>query len=66
MYMCKKCGLLAALILLLIGIGFLLKDWEVWNFWSLSWWTVLFLFMGLVKLCKHGCKECATLEKKKK
>ncbi|MEM4282505.1 MAG: hypothetical protein QXU88_01890 [Candidatus Woesearchaeota archaeon] len=38
-------------IVLLIGLLYLLKDLNVAGFgwWSLNWWTVLFLVWGLAK-----------------
>ena len=58
MHMCAKCGKMSALLILLVGLGFLLRDWGVWSFWNLNWYTAAFLLFGAVKLCKTCCKEC--------
>jgi hypothetical protein len=43
-----------AVVLLVLGILFLLKDLQVWNFWGINWWTVLFLLFG-IKMCIICC-----------
>ena len=58
MGMCPKCTKITGVLVLLAGIGFLLQDWSVWNFWGLNWYTVVFLLFGLVKLAKCSCKDC--------
>ncbi len=40
---CKAC----CWIMLVIGILFLLQDTGRWAFWNLSWYTVVFLLVGL-------------------
>ncbi len=48
---CKGCSLVA----LIVGVLFLLKDFGVWNFWGINWWTVGFLLVGacfLIELMK--------------
>ena len=39
-------------IFLIAGIVFLLRDWGIWDFWNIQWWTVLFIFIGLSAFCK--------------
>ncbi len=52
---CTKCSKMSGVLILLVGVGFLLVDLKVWNFWNLSGWTVLFLLVGLLSL---GCACC--------
>ena len=40
------------LVLLIVGVLFLLQDTVIWNFWNLSWWTVVFIVFGLGALLK--------------
>ncbi len=40
---CKVCGW----IILVIGFLFLLQDTGRWAFWNLSWYTVVFLLVGI-------------------
>jgi len=55
---CNKCGSSIALVLIVIGVLFLLQDRGVWDFWGLSWYTVLFLFFGVMKWGCSSCKDC--------
>ena len=43
-------------LLLVIGVLLLLRDFGYWNFWNLQGWTLLFLAVGLWKLCAGYCK----------
>ncbi|MFC1800894.1 hypothetical protein ACFLZB_00305 [Nanoarchaeota archaeon] len=61
-----KCPLLGTLILLAAGICFLLVDLGVWDFWKINWWTIAFLFIGVMKLGMCFCKECKVSKKRKK
>ena len=58
---CEKvhCGA----IVLILGILLLLKDLEVWDFWGISAWTLVFLIVGLCIICKAKC--CKPAKKKK-
>ena len=38
------------IVMLLIGILFLFQDQGWWNFWNFSWYTVVFLLIGLKML----------------
>jgi len=60
--MCKKCGMLFSLLLLILGVLFLLQDLEIWAFWNISWYTGLFLLLGISHIGSGYCKDC----KKKK
>ena len=63
--MCDKCMKMSAIILLVLGIVFILQDTGVWDFWNLSWYTVVFLFAGICIFCTGSCPECKALNKKK-
>jgi hypothetical protein len=41
---------LGPLVVLVIGVLFLLRDLNVWDFWNISWWTAVFVLMGLCGL----------------
>ncbi len=64
MHGCGKCSKIGAVLMLLVGVAFLLVDKHVWHFWDLSWWTVLFLLLGLGGLASGMCKDCQTMKKK--
>ena len=63
-----RCGKAMALVVLVIGVLFLLRDLNVWNFWNLQWWTVGFLLAGIGCLTMGCCPENQDkdLNKKKK
>jgi len=56
---------LVGVLFLVFGILFLLRDLNVWNFWGINWWTVVFIVMGAVSLGSSGCKECQAVRKGK-
>lgn len=56
--MCKKCGTLTAVLLLVLGLLYLLVDLGVWTFWGVSWYSALFLLVGVVSLGKASCPQC--------
>lgn len=47
-------------VVLIIGVLFLLRDLNVWNFFNIQWWTVLFILIGIGAMCKccHRGKCC--------
>ena len=64
---CGKCSGINAFVFLLIGVLFLLQDLGTWAFWGLSWYTVLFVWLGIAGLCMRSCAECrAVMGMKKK
>ncbi|MCP3682578.1 MAG: hypothetical protein GY861_07810 [bacterium] len=60
---CKK---LTALVILLVGVLFLLKDLGVWDFWQINGWTVIFLVVGFAMLTHPHGNCCVPGSKKKK
>jgi hypothetical protein len=55
---CTKCQKICGILMLLVGIAFLLQNLNIWNFWNLNWWTVLFLLMGVGGIASANCKDC--------
>jgi predicted ferric reductase len=39
-------------VILILGVLFLLRDFNVWSFWNISWWTAAFILIGLGGFCK--------------
>lgn len=64
--MCKKCGMMGGLLFLVAGILFLLVDLNVWSFWNLQWWTVVFILAGLGMMCSGCCGDCCKMRNGKK
>lgn len=62
---CKKCMGISAALFLVFGVLFLLQDFDVWNFWNISWYTVLFIMVGVLKLGMRSCPECTATKTKK-
>ena len=65
----KACGHFCptwfGVLVLVVGVLFLLRDFLVWDFWNISWYTAAFLLIGLTAGCSSGCPECKKLKKKK-
>ncbi|MEK6822454.1 MAG: hypothetical protein AABY13_01385 [Nanoarchaeota archaeon] len=61
MAMCGKCKKISGVLLVLAGIGFLLQDLGVWNFWDIQWYTALILIYGLVTFATTTCKDCMSM-----
>ncbi|MDO8642011.1 MAG: hypothetical protein Q7R76_00265 [Candidatus Woesearchaeota archaeon] len=55
---CSKCGKMCGVLLLALGVVFVLKDLNVWNFWGVNWWSALLLLVGLGKLGASHCPDC--------
>jgi len=53
-----KCG---GIIFLVLGILFLLRDLNIWDFWNIQWWTALFLLAGVVHICMSKCPDCTAM-----
>jgi len=50
---------------LVLGIVFLLRDLNIWDFWNIEWWTALFLAAGIGGLASAGCPDCQAVRKGK-
>mgnify|MGYP001557950142 CR=1 len=55
---CNKCMGVCGSILLILGILFLLRDLNVWDFWNIQWWSALLIVFGLGHLCMKKCPDC--------
>lgn len=64
--MCNKCSKISGVILLALGVLFLLRDLNLWNFFNIQWWTALFILLGVVSLACSGCKDCQNMKEGKK
>jgi len=58
---CKKCQGICGAGFLVAGILFLLQDMQVWNFWNISWYTFLFIWLGIGGLAMKSCPECQAI-----
>jgi hypothetical protein len=59
---CKKCSKISGILVLLLGVAFLLQDMGTWAFFNLSWYSALFLVVGVVMLAMNSCKDCQKLK----
>jgi hypothetical protein len=70
--MCGKCKMWMGILVLVFGVLFLLQNLNVWNFWGIQWYTVVFVLIGIKMLgccchdCNGGCCQMETKPKKKK
>jgi|TARA_B100001971_G_C18226050_1_gene560476 hypothetical protein len=65
MHGCEKCSKICGYLVLALGILFLLQDMGKWAFFGISWYTALFLLIGVGKLGSGSCKGCQAEAKKK-
>ena len=63
---CDKCSKLIALVVLVLGVLFLLKDFGVWAFWNISWYSAVLVVAVLAMFCTGACPMCKVEAKKKK
>jgi fatty acid desaturase len=63
---CPKCNKIVAILFLLVGILYLGQDYGWWDFWQLSWFTAVFLVIGIAKLGHSSCKDCQAISSGKK
>lgn len=66
MCVCKKCLTLGGVSFLVLGVLFLLRDMNIWNFWGIQWWTALFIVIGVGQLGSANCPDCQAIRKGKK
>jgi len=53
------------LLILILGVILLLRDLNVWAFWDIQPWTLVFLTIGLAMVMTGICK-CHEAPKRKK
>ncbi len=58
---CKKCQGVSGFVFLLLGVLFLLRDFGIWGFWNIQWYSALFLWLGIAGLCMRTCKDCQAM-----
>ena len=63
---CSKCMKIGGATFLILGIAFLLRDMNYWDFWNISWWTALFVVMGIGSLGSSKCPDCKALRGERK
>jgi len=63
---CAKCRKMCAWLVLLAGIGLLAVDLGYWDFYNISWYTLVFLILGVGKFATNSCSACQVEAKKKK
>ncbi len=61
---CGKCKTITGALFLVAGVLYLLTDLGMISFWKFSWYTVLFLLMGIGGVASMKCKDCQALSKK--
>ena len=66
MYGCQKCTSVCGWLFLIVGVLFLLRDFGMWTFWNINWWTIVFLLWGLGGIAMSNCKACQTMREGKK
>ena len=62
---CDKCMKVGYIIMLLLGIAFLLKDFGVWDFFGIQWYTALFLVWGIGMCGSTKCPDCIAMREGK-
>ena len=63
---CSKCMRVGGAIFLILGIVFLLRDVNIWDFWGIQWWTALFVVWGIASLGSSKCPDCMAVRGEKK
>ena len=58
---CKKCQGMMGGSLLVAGILYLLADLKIISFWTVNWYTVLFLLWGFGALAMRSCPDCQAM-----
>ena len=43
---------------LVLGLLFLMKDLGTWDVWGVSWYTALFIVVGVGHLASSKCPDC--------
>lgn len=59
--LCGKCTKVSGILFIVVGILFLLKDLGTWSFWNISWWTALFILVGVIWVASTTCQGCQSM-----
>jgi hypothetical protein len=62
---CKKCTTISGWLMLIAGVLFLLQNLNIWSFWNLQWYTVLFILWGAGSLAHGNCADCQAMMKRR-
>ncbi|MBI2650138.1 hypothetical protein HYX04_02375 [Candidatus Woesearchaeota archaeon] len=63
---CSKCMKMGGATFLVLGLAYLAVDLGWWDFWGISWWTALFVVMGIAHLGSANCKDCRAIREGRK
>ena len=63
---CNNCLKVSGAIFVVLGVLFLLRDLAIWEFWNISWWTALFIVVGVGSFASSKCPECTAIRTGKK
>ena len=63
---CDKCLKICGVLFVALGVLFLLQDLGIWNFWNISWYTALFVVIGVAHLGSSTCADCRAVRTSKK
>lgn len=56
--MCKKCMTICGGLFLVLGVLFLLRDLNVWDFWNIQWYTAILIVVGVAHIASSKCPDC--------
>jgi uncharacterized integral membrane protein len=59
--MCNKCSTITGLILLVLGIVFLLKDYDIVAF-KATFWSIAAVAAGIVSMASSKCPDCCSVK----
>lgn len=55
---CRKCLSFMGILAIVLGLMFLLRDLNLWNFWNIQAGTVIILLVGFGLFFSSGCTDC--------
>ena len=63
---CSNCLKIGGASFLVLGVIFLLRDFNIWDFWGIQWWTAAFVVIGIGTLGSAHCPNCQAVRGEKK
>ena len=63
---CDKCLKIGGVLFAVLGLLFLLQDLGIWAFWNISWYSALFVVIGVAHLGSSTCADCREIRTGKK